>query len=506
MTFVELSHLIQKNRIILDKLLQQGEVIYARNNSSGKVKKIRIRALYENDPDFWHKNSGAWQYYLDKETSEKFKRDLLSSEEDGIRTGGAQSQQSSGISNIQSESSQTNPTTEPVTSSSGLYRQHKSIDSVSPGPRSPDQPPEAKPNFGKEFQTIAQLSIDQRQERISQRIKTLQEIANDPTKDHEEAVKAMVDSGSDGAVINTVSIQEAMVMDDTLAKDFMERTVKNTEELIKSAARLIQVRPIMKDDMVSQLVQKSNGTVVQHMTRVFINAFTFLHYYNKQVTTSSIANKFRIKFSKQYKHYYRRLLPNLHEDNVTLERVFMGGMRALTEHEMNNFGVGFLIHDIGKVEDIEYHEGEASYDRERVVAHVKKGYQAVINKTSYSREAALITGYHHEYYGDPAGYGYFREFLNRYKQQNPKAQIQFCITYDMADVLDYKAFSYFPAKVLEIADVYDSFTDRNRRYRKPLTPEEALNMIREEFLEKYLKVDPILFDLFVSYLHEEVHC
>ena len=504
MTFVELSHLIQKNRIILDKLLQQGEVVYARNNSSGKVKKIRIRALHENDPDFWRKTSGSWQYYLEKETAEQFKRELLTSEEDGIRPSAPQSQETSGISDSLTKSDQTNQANDPSPSSSGLYRQHKSSDSVSPGPRGPDQPPEAKSNYGKEFQAIAQLSIDQRQERISQRIKTLQEIANDPTKDHGEAVQAMVDSGCDGAVINTVSIQEAMAMDDALAKDFMERTVKNTEELIKSAARLIQVRPIMKDDMVSQLVQKSNGTVVQHMTRVFINAFTFLHYYNKQVTTSSIANKIRIKFSKQYKQYYRKLLPDLHEDNVTLERVFLGGMRALSDNEMNTFGVGFLIHDIGKVEDIEYHEGEAAYDRERVVAHVKKGYQAVMNKTSYTREAALITGYHHEYYGDPAGYGYFREFLDRYKQQNPKAQIQFCITYDMADVLDYKAFSYFPAKVLEIADVYDSLTDKNRRYRKPLSPEEAIAMIREEFLEKHLKVDPILFDLVVSYLHEEV--
>jgi HD-GYP domain-containing protein (c-di-GMP phosphodiesterase class II) len=67
-------------------------------------------------------------------------------------------------------------------------------------------------------------------------------------------------------------------------------------------------------------------------------------------------------------------------------------------------------------------------------------------------------------------------------------------------MMDYQALAYFPAKILEIIDVYDSVTDPGRKYRKALTPEEALAMMREEFIEKHLKIDVILFDLFVYFV------
>jgi HD-GYP domain-containing protein (c-di-GMP phosphodiesterase class II) len=51
-------------------------------------------------------------------------------------------------------------------------------------------------------------------------------------------------------------------------------------------------------------------------------------------------------------------------------------------------------------------------------------------------------------------------------------------------------------------DVFDSLTDPNRKYRKALTPEEALDLIEEEFINKGHKVDPILFDLFTRYISE----
>jgi hypothetical protein len=82
-----------------------------------------------------------------------------------------------------------------------------------------------------------------------------------------------------------------------------------------------------------------------------------------------------------------------------------------------------------------------------------------MTKTNYPMEASLITGYHHEYYGDPAGYGYFRAYLQQYKKSNPAAKLDYCITYELEPMLDYHALAYFPAKVLEIIDVYDSLTD-----------------------------------------------
>ncbi|GMO53509.1 MAG: hypothetical protein Pg6C_19900 [Treponemataceae bacterium] len=68
--------------------------------------------------------------------------------------------------------------------------------------------------------------------------------------------------------------------------------------------------------------------------------------------------------------------------------------------------------------------------------------------------------------------------------------------------MDYRVLSYFPAKVLEIIDIYDSVTDPNRKYRKALTPEEALTMMQDEFIEKHRKIDPTLFEIFVEFVRK----
>jgi hypothetical protein len=248
-------------------------------------------------------------------------------------------------------------------------------------------------------------------------------------------------------------------------------------------------------------VSKSNGTIIQHMTRVYLNGIAFLSYYNKLVSTSSVINKLRISFDKNYRNFYQTLMPHI---TPTLEQVFLGGMRAIPETDFFNWAVGGLVHDSGKAAAVEYHEGEAAYNRDIVVEHVKIGYTSIMNKTNYPREAGLITGYHHEYYGDPGGYGYFRDYLEQYKKLRPNARQDFCIAFDLEPMLDYEALSYFPAKVLEIIDVYDSVTDPNRKYRKAMSPEEALSMMREEFIEKHHKIDAILFDIFAAFVREKI--
>jgi len=273
--------------------------------------------------------------------------------------------------------------------------------------------------------------------------------------------------------------------------------------MVKSSVQLM-LEDIFNDEKMNTLVKKSKGTIVQHMTRVYLNGIAFFAYYNNLVSGSSAIQKLRISFASKYRNYYKTLLPHVNSEDIVLERVFYGGMRAIPPDLIFKWSTGFLIHDIGKAEDIEYHESEAAYDRNIVIEHVKKGYKSIKSKTNYSNEASLIAGYHHEYYGDPTGYGFFRAYLQQYKKQNPDAKQDYCISYELEPVLDFKAISYFPAKVLEIIDVYDSVTDPNRVYRKALSPEEALVMIREEFIEKHFKIDIILFDIFASFIKEKL--
>jgi len=68
--------------------------------------------------------------------------------------------------------------------------------------------------------------------------------------------------------------------------------------------------------------------------------------------------------------------------------------------------------------------------------------------------------------------------------------------------LNYQTLAFFPAKLLEIVDIFDSLTDPNRKYRKPLATEEALELMEKEFINRSRKIDPILFDLFIRYISE----
>jgi len=50
-------------------------------------------------------------------------------------------------------------------------------------------------------------------------------------------------------------------------------------------------------------------------------------------------------------------------------------------------------------------------------------------------------------------------------------------------------------------DVFDALTDKNRRYReREFTVDEALELMKDEFIDKSLKIDPILFSIFLEYV------
>jgi hypothetical protein len=285
------------------------------------------------------------------------------------------------------------------------------------------------------------------------------------------------------------------------AKKQSQSLVESTHSLVKASSQLVSEN-IFNDELMHDLVSKSNGTIIQHMTRVYLKGLAFLTYYNRLVSRLSIIDKLRISFIEKYYDFYHALLPHVHPDDLTLQKVFLGGMRAVPENIFYNWAVGFLLHDIGKAAAVEYHEGEAAYNRDIVMAHVNVGYTAIMEKTNYPKEAALITGYHHEYYGDSSGYGYYRSFLEQSKKSNPNKKLESCIAYEIEPVIAGETLAFFPAKLLEIVDVFDSLTDPNRKYKKAVTAEEAIALMREEFIEKHIKLDAILFDLFVKFVEE----
>lgn len=489
---VPLKDFINQHPGGLKRLLNQRENVVCRSKKTGKIKQVQLRALYQNNPAFWERED-TWQYYIDRNIAHQTAEAIRLEAEERNAWDEERGRAGDGIEELESVQS---PPTSAGTSAAASEEDAE-------GPQQTNRS-DSGSNFGGVYAKYKEMESDERVGLLQATTKKLEALAQQEDAEEDAVAEALVDATENATMANRATLLEALRMGNDQAKAHTQEMVKETHKMVRSTMRLVD-SSVYNDDLVRALVEKSNGTVVQHMTRVFLGGLEFLLYYNKQVMTKGIANRIRIRFARQYKDFYRQLLPHLHEDYVTLEHVFLGGMKALNEIEINKFATGFLVHDVGKAEDIEYHEGDAGYDRSTVERHVKLGYKAVMEKTNYPREAALITGYHHEYYGHPAGYGYFREFLDAYKKSNPQASQDYIMAYTMEPLIDYEVLAYFPAKMLEIVDVYDSLTDPNRKYRSPLSESEALDMIEDEFVINNLKIDPILFQLYLEFREERAN-
>jgi len=462
----------ENNRKYIDIITSEEIPVLCINHEGNKKRLMPFKVLFDNHELFWQQ-SGNWEYFFNEEGIDKL---------------------SAKASVKPSDWTVKKPAAKPAAKSAARPAVKKDDEDLEELP--------VEKGYGSEYKTFAEMTTSEKINCLNNDKKRLDELLNQKDKDEGKVTEALVDTAKDAALINHAALEDAIRLADDEAKRMTQEVVNTTSEMVKSSAQLMS-EDVFNNDLMNTLVEKSNGTIVQHMTRVYLNGISFLTYYNNLVSTSSAIQKLRISFATKYRTFYKSLLPHVNIDDINLERVFYGGMRAITPDLYFKWAVGFLIHDIGKANAVEYHEGESSYDRNIVIDHVKQGYKSIMTKTNYPMEASLITGYHHEYYGDSAGYGYFRAYLQQYKKQNPNAKQDYCITYELEPILDYQALAYFPAKILEIIDVYDSLTDPNRVYRKPMLPKDALALMREEFVEKKLKVDPILFDIFDSFIREK---
>jgi len=368
--------------------------------------------------------------------------------------------------------------------------------------KEPDAIQEEESGFGSDYDNIAQLSAEEKVQLLSRKKIQLDKLLIQKSRDPVIIAEVLASTISDTLMINHSVLDEIINFADEQAKAFSKKIISYTSEIVKSTTKLL-LENVFSDSLMRTITEKSKGIVFRHITRVYLNGIAFLAYINKIITSSSALIKIRADFSLKYRKFYQALLPHIDSYHITLDQIFMGGLREIPSEIFIKWSVGFFVHDIGKAADIQYHESDAAYDRVKVVDHVKVGYSSITEKTNYPREVGLIVGYHHEYYGDPDGYGPYRDDLAEYKSQVADVKQDYCITYDLESILDFKALAYFPAKVLEIIDVYDSLTDPRRVYRKPLSSEEALDMMYKEFITKRRKLDPILFDIFLNFIHEK---
>lgn len=242
--------------------------------------------------------------------------------------------------------------------------------------------------------------------------------------------------------------------------------------------------------------------VIAHTNRVFLMFSEFLYFYNDEFNFKGLASRTRVDFKNKFAPYYSRIMEKFNPKRSlirAMEVVSKLGMRSLTKSEMHLFSLGALWHDIVKVYNIDYFPQTDLSEIEKSQAHVLNGYYLLRHSNDNNPEVNYIIGYHHEYFG--FGYGLFSK---RYKEallSNPNIDLEYIITYNYRDVEKMEAISYFPAKVLEIVDIYD-FLKYDTKV-KARTASQALTYMRTEMIEKNIMLDPVLFNLFTKYIKEK---
>jgi len=373
-------------------------------------------------------------------------------------------------------------------------------------------PEESEKEVNARLLDISKMSYDEKVSIIEKHNSQLEQFIKEPVI-NKKLAQQIIDVSSDTGLITKINMFESIqkIKNNTATSEEIKIQNKNiTEQTINLVTTISNMLIKNKETqkVFTNLKTFSDGGIMDHSNRVFISYINFLAFYNNLVNrSSSLIHKIRASFIPKYKKYYDRVLEMYSKDVYTKELKSIGdvidrGMRSLPLEHFHAYAVGALLHDIGKVKDLHYFEGATGRDTERIQKHLFNSYALVTQTAEYSLEVILTVAFHHEYYGH--GYGPFNTFYKNKVQSQPQFRFQSILTYD-ADVSDRcDSLAYFPSKVLEIIDVYDALIDPARKYRlgKIFSPLQALTIMKEDFVEKYTKIDPILFDIFVDFLSE----
>ena len=152
-----------------------------------------------------------------------------------------------------------------------------------------------------------------------------------------------------------------------------------------------------------------------------------------------------------------------HSVNVGLLAVSMAKLlfRGSNAHDMHELGIGFFLHDLGKVQidlDIINKPERLTPDEMNVMStHPSIGFKLLHDAHQLSEESKTIVLQHHERYD---GTGYPKQLRGN-------------------EIHLY-------GKICALADVFDALTS-NRPYRKPLAPFDALKLMKKEMINHFQK-------------------
>ena len=269
--------------------------------------------------------------------------------------------------------------------------------------------------------------------------------------------------------------------------------VKETKAIIKSVVEMM-AEPELGRALFDLLRRPSLDFTYRHTIRVFSTMVGFLLYYQES-HARGIFQRVRLAFKDRHRSIYRRLLPAVSEGALTADNVVR--LSALSIPQIRVYALGALLHDLGRVFDLDHGEGLGTADPRRVHRHPILGSGLFLRTYGLEHEEArYIVGDHHNQLFHPDGYGLTRWERNNGRRVYPAYQC--CITDSLSDFTAGQALGFFPVEVCGLVDLFDGLTHPDSG--EGLTVNAALDKLREEALI-HGKVDPILVDLFTDYLH-----
>ncbi len=372
---------------------------------------------------------------------------------------------------------------------------------IKPKPKPEPVTPKVDNKLKIDYNNYNEMPFQEREEKLSEGIDEFNKRVELYDKIDMDTINDLVDIVSDTWHINRSALNENTDSKENeqsqmLFTQSLERLVEKTNVLVESILSLLNL-DIMKYSDLNLIENISTGSVtVDHINKVLLRFIPYCVYYNEYFTSGRI-KKIRANFQKRFKNYYR-------DKEVRLETIFKGGIRRLTEEEMHAYSLGALLHDIGKLPEIDYHDNKGPDDRKKIMSHGPLSYNMIIKSKMFSWDVAYMALLHHEYYSDPSGYNFSVQLFPKLSKNKAEgSQVSFFISYDINDLKEGNAVAYFPAKVLEIIDVYDELIEKNLSGKGGgYTPEEALVIMMKDYIVKSLRLDPILFAIFVDFVKE----
>jgi hypothetical protein len=342
-----------------------------------------------------------------------------------------------------------------------------------------------------QIENFSKKSIVQREEVLDSAIETLHELKNG---------KGIFDIS---VIIETVKIiantfyTNYANLNDTIESDSIVNTPHGiyvkTEWIVQLIIELFRENPV--DIERYRIIDEiSTGSyTIDNMNKSLLWFIGFCLFYNDYIDKGLVARNIRGNFKEHHLRFYKKRFPG---ENLSIERIVKDGLRRIDfETELLPYSTGALLYDIGKLPLISYHDGTDEYDENAVRMHVLVGYNMIRNARKYPFIVSAMAAFHHEYYGGKGSYQFTNPILFKLtgKKRSDDAARYF-ITYNQTEFSEGLALSFFPCKMLEIVDVFNALV-----HKKANSPNDALKIMKKHFIAHSLKIDPIIFDIFVEF-------